>query len=198
MPNASPFPDSPDASITRWFNELQHGDDEAVARLWEHYFPRLVAFARANGGDRDVAYGADDAALSVFDLMCRGARDGRINRVKSRGQLWALLVKATRRKIIDRARRATAAKRGGGTVKAVAASDAQLVAPEPGPELFAIMDEHLQRLMDHLEDDTLRTIAIARLEGCRKTEIAERLNVSQTTIARKLKLIQDCWQSHIP
>ncbi len=71
-------------SITRWFVRLREGDDAAAAILWQHYFPRLVAVARQRfGADRHPVYDADDAAASVFHLLCRGARNGRFSDIES-------------------------------------------------------------------------------------------------------------------
>ena len=34
-------------SITHWVHRLKEGDSTAAQQLWEKYFPRLVALARA-------------------------------------------------------------------------------------------------------------------------------------------------------
>src|SRR5262245_61640964 len=36
-----------DGSVTRWLGALQAGDPAAAQQLWERYFQRLVALARA-------------------------------------------------------------------------------------------------------------------------------------------------------
>ncbi len=173
---------------------MQAGDDAAAAALWQHYFPRLVELAKRRfGADRDPVYGADDAAQSVFHLLCRGARDGRYTHVAGRDELWRLLVTATRRKVIDRVRHHEATKRGGGEIQTLV-HDGDVVAPEPTPEMVAIMDESLKQLLAALRDDTLRQIALWRLEGFANSEIANKLGVSERTVERKLNLIRCDWE----
>jgi IS30 family transposase len=49
-------------------------------------------------------------------------------------------------------------------------------------------------LLDLLEDEQLVQIALLKLEGCTNREIADRINRSQPTVERRLKLIRDTWQ----
>ncbi len=183
-------------SITQWFQRLRCGDELAATLLWQHYFPRLVQLAQTRfAADRDPAYGAEDAAQSVFHLLCRGAQQGHYERIAGRDDLWRLLVTATRRKVIDHVRRNQATKRGAGAV--VQSIDSDLVAPEPTPEWVAIMNERLEMLLSSLRDDTLRTIALRRLEGYSNAEIATELAVSERTIERKLTLIRGDWQKEV-
>src|SRR5262249_37675856 len=66
--------------VTRWISALKAGAPKAAQPLWERYFDRLVRLARAQlresrrgGADADE----EDAALSAFDALCRGAAAGR-------------------------------------------------------------------------------------------------------------------------
>jgi DNA-directed RNA polymerase specialized sigma24 family protein len=45
-----------------------------------------------------------------------------------------------------------------------------------------------------LKDDTMRTVALLRVEGYSVEEIADRLNCGKRTIERKLTLIRRTWQ----
>ncbi|MFK8115122.1 MAG: sigma-70 family RNA polymerase sigma factor [Rubripirellula sp.] len=176
-------------SITRWFHRLREGDDAAAELLWQHYFPRLVTLARDRfGAGRDPVYGADDAAQSVFHLLCRGAKNGRYERIEGRVDLWRLLVTSTRNKVIDQVRASQSTKRGGGVNTIV--PEFEIQSPDPTPEMLAILDEQLQRLLAALRDDVLRKIAIRRLEGHSNAQIASEMEVSERTIERKLNLIR--------
>jgi len=183
-------------SVTQWFQRLRAGDEVAATMLWQRYFPRLVQLAQWRfSADRDPAYGADDAAQSVFHLLCRGAKEGRYENIAGRDDLWRLLVTATRRKIIDHVRHSQTAKRGAGAV--ILPIDSDVVAPEPTPEMLAIMNEQLEILLSSLRDDTLRLIALRRLEGFSNAEIATELDVSERTVERKLNLIRGDWQKKV-
>jgi hypothetical protein len=48
-------------------------------------------------------------------------------------------------------------------------------------------------LLDGLRDDSLRQIALMRMEGYGNDEIAARLDCGRRTISRKLDLIRRCW-----
>ncbi|MEM6979288.1 MAG: sigma-70 family RNA polymerase sigma factor [Planctomycetota bacterium] len=185
-------------SITRWFHQLRDGDPQAAEVLWKHFFPRLVELAQHRfGADRDPVYGPDDAAQSVFHLLCRGARQGRYQEIDGRDQLWRLLVTATRRKIIDRVRHNESEKRGGRWVGVDVDGDHAFEAVQPTPEMIVMMNESLEDLLASLRDDTLRRIVVCRLEGYTNAEIAEQLEVSQRTIERKLALIRGDWAKRL-
>ena len=187
-----PAPDEPE-SITRWFHCLKTGDRQAAEVLWHHFFPRLVKVAQDRfHADRDPVYGADDAAQSVIHLLYRGAAQGRFVHVGGRDELWRLLVTAMRRKVIDRVRHNEAVKRGGADTAGELHPD--IAAPNPSPETIAIMNESLAGLLLKLRDDTLRRIALRRLEGFTNAEIAAELSVSERTIERKLNLIRSDWE----
>jgi IS30 family transposase len=53
--------------------------------------------------------------------------------------------------------------------------------------------EECSRLLDRLQDDSLRQIACWKMEGYTNDEIAERLNVVTRTVERKLKIIRQKW-----
>src|SRR4051812_23674231 len=92
-------------SVTVWLGRLRGGDPDAADGLWERYFRRLQALARARlpaalgraGGDEDVA-------LDAFASLWRGVEDGRFAELASRDHLWRLLVVITLRKAFRLAR----------------------------------------------------------------------------------------------
>jgi DNA-directed RNA polymerase specialized sigma24 family protein len=97
-------------------------------------------------------------------------------------------------------------KRGGGKVLAMtdlAASDpdsglADVVGPEPTPEFAAQVAEECGRLLDLLTQRGLRSVALAKMEGCTVAEIAQRLGCAPRTVERKLALIRDLWSQELP
>jgi hypothetical protein len=55
------------------------------------------------------------------------------------------------------------------------------------------MADECRHLLEALGDETLRQIALLRMEGHCDGEIASRLDCSLRTVSRKLKLIRDIW-----
>ena len=196
-------------SVTCWLGDSGEGDLAAAQPLWERYFSRLVVVARGklkrlrrSTADEDE----EDAALSAFNSFCGGAARGRFPQLADRDDLWRLLVVITARKAMAQAHekakearwrpgrgrggplRAGFRRRGfdGGT-----GADRR---GRPFAEFAAMMAEECQRLLDSLDDDSLRQVALSRMEGYTNDEIADQLG-SRRTIARRLDLIRKTWMS---
>jgi len=198
------MPSEEDGSITCWIDQLRAGDQAAAQSLWERYFQRLVGLARVKlraGGDSDE----EDAALSAFQSFCQGAARGRFPRLDDRHDPWRVLVTITARKAADQIERARSLKRGGGRLLDEAALDGpdperriggldQLPGPDPTPEFAAMVAEQYQHLLELLGDETLRSIAVWKLEGYTVKEIAQRLDRSERMVAYKLGLIRLRWE----
>jgi len=193
-------------SITACFEQLAAGDNEAMRLIWTRYFDRLVAVARKQLGDAPRrAFDEEDVALSVLECLRRGAEDGRFASMRDRTELWKLLVTITKQKTIDRIRRETAQKRGG----KAAGEDIQphdsdrtmsveeFFVAEPSPAELVEMQEQIFLLLSILRDDSLRRVAVSRLNGYTTTEIAELLKVTTRSVERKLRLIRETWQREL-
>jgi DNA-directed RNA polymerase specialized sigma24 family protein len=190
-------------SVTRYLGGLKAGEAEAARVLWQRYFADLVRLARARLRDAPrAAADEEDAALSAFDSLCRGAEHGRFPQLEDRADLWRVLVTITARKAADLVQHERRQKRGGGQVRseadlAAAALEAggiaQAPAHEPSPELAALMAEECRRLFDALPDESLRQVAALRLEGYTDREIAARLHCGLSTIERRLRTIRTVW-----
>lgn len=190
-----PVPD-PEESITRLIGMARTGDPGAAERLWNAYFDRLVALARAKLSPA-ASRGADeeDVALSAFASFWDGARRDRFPQLTDRSALWPLLVAITAHKCTDLVRRETRQKRGGGAVSDPSAIE-HLIDKEPPPEFaFQVADQlqHLLAKLDATGDPTLRQVAVLRMNGLTQGEIAEQLGCVRETVGRKLKLIEVCW-----
>jgi DNA-directed RNA polymerase specialized sigma24 family protein len=183
-------------SVTCWITQLRAGDPAAANPLWHRYFKRLVALARARlvTAPRRAA-DEEDVALSAFHSFCRAAERGRIPKLDDRDDLWRLLAAFTRRKAAHLLRDGGRLKRGGGET-ADEDVDLELIAgEEPGPELIAEMAEEYRRLLGRLGDETLRAVAVWKMEGYTNEEIAGKLDCVPRTIERKLRLIRAIWES---
>jgi DNA-directed RNA polymerase specialized sigma24 family protein len=195
-----------DGSTSLWVGRLRDGrDEDAVHRLWEAYFHRLVRLARAKlRGVRRRAADEEDVALSAFDSFCRGAARGRFPQLNTPDDLWRLLVTITARKACDLTDRQRRAKRGGGHVR----GDSAVVAPaaggweavagrEPTPAFAAQTAEEYRRLLGLLGDDELRAIAVRKMEGYTNEEIAAERGCAVPTVERRLRLIRKTWSAQL-
>jgi RNA polymerase sigma factor (sigma-70 family) len=195
-----------EGSVTLCIGDLKTGGDGAAQFLWERYFDRLVRLARASlrtTPHRGAVEDEEDAALSAFDSFCQGVAKGRFPRLGDRDDLWRLLVVITRRKVLDQLRRQSAGKRDARRVvseSALTGEDAEgdggldhITGPEPTPEFAAMVAEESRRLLDRLQDETLRQVAIWRMEGYTDDEVAARLGCSRSSVQRKLSRIRQLW-----
>ncbi len=197
-----------EGSITRWIDDLKAGDKAAAQPLWDRYFDRLVRLARARlSAERRRSAEADeeDAALSAFESFCAGAARGQFPQLADRDELWRLLVLITARKVQAQSRREGRRKRGGGMVRReadlLAGHDravAEVPAADPTPEIAAMVAEECGRLLEALGDDSLRAVALARMEGYTNDEIATQLGCARRTVARRLDLIRKTWLASLP
>jgi len=192
-------------SVTRWIVDLKAGQIAAVQPLWERYFARMVELARArlqSVRHRDAGSDEEDAAVSAFDSLCSGLAKGQFPQLGDRDDLWRLLVVITIRKVQAQGRRQSRQKRGSGQVRLAtdlaesghAGDDddllAKAVGSEPTPEFAAMVAEEYRRLLERLDDDVLRKVAILRMEGCTSDEIGSQLGCARRTVARQLALIR--------
>jgi hypothetical protein len=69
------------------------------------------------------------------------------------------------------------------------------VGDEPTPQFAAQVAEEYQRLLELLGDESLRQVAVLKMEGCTNDEVAGRLDCSRRTIARKLEAIRFLWSN---
>src|SRR3954468_1763260 len=112
---------TPDGSVSSWIAQLRDGEQLAVERLWDRYFPQLIQLARIKmrampRGTRD----AEDVALSAFHTCYQALVTDRLRGVHTRDEFWRTLVLFVSGKAIDERRRLLSLKRGG-PAKALAA-----------------------------------------------------------------------------
>ena len=142
-----------------------------------------------------------------MESLFRAAKDGRFPNLADRHDLWRLLLRMTARKVVDLRRHEGRKRRGGGRVKGGfggASSDdehagfAEVIGDMPTPAFAAMMAEECQRLLELLDNPSLEELAVAKMEGYTKEEIAERFGCSVRTVERQLRLIRRKWQEEQP
>lgn len=193
-------------SVTFWIKNLKERDELAAQKLWNRYFDRIASLAKWVLSDRVKALSdEEDVAISVFHILCAGAADGKFEKLSDRNDLWLILFAMTKRKAVDYLRRETRQKRGGGNVINESAMNSnqsndidfgildELIGDDPTPDFLLSAEEEFQRLVNSLQDDELKKIAVWKMEGHMNKEIAKKLSVSEKTVERKLELIRKLW-----
>lgn len=190
--------------VSRWLRSFEEGDHSAARKLWECYFQQICDVA--GNKTRAMPKGsvdAEDIAASVFESLWRGAINGRLEDVANRNELWWLLLKLTHQKSIDHIRRAKAQRRGGNRKKlSLNHGDENqfsnsLASNQITPEAEISFREEFQRLLDLLDDDLLRQIAIMKLHGYSGDEICQAVGIAIATLTRKVRLIKEIWSQEL-
>lgn len=198
-----------DGSVTLLLQRAKTGEAAAAHELWNRYFDRAVRLANKQLSPqvRRMADG-EDIALSAFDSLFRRAAAGRFDQLADRDDLWQLLSRITRRKAINHFHAQTRQKRGGGQVRGEsvfaapgmnadeATGIAQFAGSEPSPEFIHEMAELYQLLLEQLDNDELRQVALLRVEGHSNAEIARQLGKGVRAVERKLNIIRRTWKAY--
>lgn len=182
-------------TVTLWVEQARQGNDLAIRALWDRYEGRLASTVRAllvRFVQVAIREDAEDAARSAFYSFYQGLIRDRFTRLEDRDALWSLLRLIVKRKAFAVITREQAACRGGGFTRKDHDLD-DIFSTSPDAELTAILREEYEQMLDSLQDDTLRLIAVWTLEGYTQIEIAERLGCSRATVHRKLGLIRELW-----
>ena len=192
-------------SVTLWIRAFERHDDSAAQALFDKYFERLVALARRKMSKTSRrVIDEEDVAITAFHELLACIRSGSVPQVKDRKHLWRLLVKITEHRAFDAIRKLNSQRRGAGRVRGESvfvgssanrqhAGIAEIPDEQPSPEFADCMAEEYQHLMARLEDDGLRKIAGLVMAGYSTAEIAEKINRTQRTVQRRIKMIQQVW-----
>jgi DNA-directed RNA polymerase specialized sigma24 family protein len=178
------------ASVTQWLAGMKSGDDDAFEQIWQRYFTSLVGLARKTLASTAGTKGnEEDVAQSAFESFYFRAKEGRFPQLNDRDDLWKLLITITLRKAWKERRRAF---RRGPAADPVALAN-ELLAESPSPEMAAVTTDEFRRLFGLLNNPLLATVALMKLEGHTNHQIANTLDVSLSTVERKLQLIRQLW-----
>ena len=172
---------------------------QALERLRREIAGRLPSHVRRHTDEEDLAN-------SVMKSFFHGVAAERFPRLEDVRDLWQILGMLTRQKLAKHIRRASAQKRGSGTVRGDS-----FFTNENGHDGKQGLDslhgndrdayEQLTQLetMDGylrmLPDDVLRAIALLKLDGYDNNEIARFQDISVRTVERKLQWIRECWST---
>lgn len=148
-------------------------------------------------------YDEEDAAVSAFRSLCRGIEAQRFPEVGDRGNLWALLVVITSRKIANRIRYEHQQRRDSSQTlneSMLQLSDGSglglmqsLPCNEPTPAFAAEVADMSEYLMSQLPEPDLRKLVLLKLEGHTNEDAAELMKITRRTVQRKLEVIRRLW-----
>jgi RNA polymerase sigma factor (sigma-70 family) len=193
-------------SVSHWIAALKEGDSAAAQPLWERYYRQLIGLARKKlRSTTRRAADEEDVVQNAFHSFFRAVNQGRFPQLDDRDSLWRLLVVITANKALKQLTYAHRKKRGGGIAAGgtgmypMGADDeaalVQFVGDEPTPDFAAQVADEYRRLLDMLGDETLRQVAVWKMEGYGNDEIADKLACSRRTVARKLEAIRILWST---
>ena len=188
-----------------WIVHLREGDEDAVRRLWDRYFHRLVGLVRGKlPTHARRAFDEEDVALSAFNSFCAGVAGDRFPDLRDPDNLWAVLLVIGVRKAHTYVEHQTRQKRGGGRVQGESAiagpTDSgpggmdHIAADGYTPAFEAQVADECGQLLDSLKDDTLRTIAVLKMEGHTIDEIAVHVGCTKRAVQRRLDIIRQTWR----
>ncbi|HUP81396.1 MAG TPA: ECF-type sigma factor, partial [Pirellula sp.] len=177
------------------------GDEEAARLLWDRFFAQLITLTRSRLQTSSRAMSdEEDIVLSAMKSFCMGMRNGRFPELSNRESLWRLLLTITLRKIADKQNYDRRGKRDVEKQQLNSSSDADeyaavnsFVSREPNPEIAAECAEQISRLLESLENEDLKKVAIMKMEGYTNIDVANNIRCSLTSIERKLRTIRSIW-----
>ena len=192
------------------FAALSDGDEQAIAQIVEQSMERLkqrISRRLPPGLRRHTD--EDDVAQSVMNSFICGVRDReRFKKLQDTNDLWQILGMLTKQKIAKHVRRNQAQKRGSGSLRGESIfyrPDQEGLAPGldgianqlAGVSEEIVHSEDFDQLLQTLDNDHLREIAVFKLDGFSHEEIAERMQMSVRSVGRKLDVIRDLWRHKI-
>jgi DNA-directed RNA polymerase specialized sigma24 family protein len=180
-------------SVTVWLGKLCAGDDAALARLHQRFWPLAVARARRSlEGVPPHGRDEEDIANSAFLSLYEAVRAGRVPLLENRHHLLALLSTIVACKAVNERKRALRQKRGGGRGRDVSDLEA-LAGEECSPAQQVLLDDCYDHFINGLAEG-LRPFAELHLAGFTHREIAVQLNCVERTVERKLARVLARWQ----
>lgn len=180
----------PSESFHALMARLCAGDAAAADQVFADYARRLIGLARTRL-DRSLRRKLDpeDVLQSVFRSFFGQCVDGHLD-LKSRDNLWALLVVITLRKCGRRVEYFHAARRDARLeVDENSRADWEALGREPAPEAAAILTETIEQCMRVL-DERGRQILSLSLQGQSVEEISNQVGRTERTVYRVLEQVR--------
>jgi RNA polymerase sigma factor (sigma-70 family) len=194
-------------SVSAWIEQLKAGEDAALERLHQRFWPFLVHQARRKleGMPRRAA-DEEDVAQQAFWGFYQSLKAGRVPQLANRQDLLALLTHITACQAVNQIKHEVGvARRGQGRVRGESGFDMLTESGEQKPGLAqaedsglspaaqAMLQDCYQHYVEALPDH-LRPFAELHLAGLTHREIAAKMGCTERTVDRKVALVLAKWQ----
>jgi RNA polymerase sigma-70 factor (ECF subfamily) len=178
-------------SFRSLIRRVRAGDQDAAAELVRRYESTIRRVARIRLGEASLQYLFDslDVAQSVFGSFFVRTALGQYD-LDTPEQLRKLLVSMTRKKVINLARQAGAARRDFRRIEAGTPEDRKCAAPGPSPFHEVSARELLDQFWQRLSPEE-RELADQRAAGREWCEIAAERGVSAEALRKQLRRAVD-------
>jgi RNA polymerase sigma factor (TIGR02999 family) len=166
--------------VTEWLAAWQQGDDHARDQLFSAVYPQLRRVASRFLQQERADHTLEPSAL-VNEVALRLLGSGPIA-YNDRTHFFALAAQMMRRILIDHARTAAAAKRGGVQQRVNLSSIEDWIAV-PHCEDVLLLDDALSRF-EQVDPRAARVVEMRFFGGLREEDVAHVLGVSSITVKR--------------
>jgi DNA-directed RNA polymerase specialized sigma24 family protein len=181
-------------SVSNWIAQAKAGDELALAKLHQRYWPALVGLARQRLQGSPIPSDEEDIAQQAFLGFYEALRTGRVPTLVNRHQFLALLSHIISCKACNQVTHELTARKGGGRVQQGSALVRLAQDSANSPLEEAILNDCYQKYVGNIPEN-LRPYAELFLQGYSRQEIASRIGCADRTVDRKLALVRAYWQS---
>src|SRR5262249_23851400 len=164
-------------SVSVWLKQLKAGEETALSRLHERYWPMLVTLARRKlRGTPSRAADEEDVAQAALWSLYRGLGAGGVPQLQTGDDLFALLTHIIACKAVNQIRHVVGTqKRSAERTQGDADLQTLVSSADHGPLEQVLLNDCYAVYVGGLPD-RLREIAELYLAGCTHTEIALQLS----------------------
>lgn len=181
-------------SVSQWIAQAKTGDELALAKLHQRYWPVLVGLARQRLHGSPIPSDEEDIAQQAFVGFYQAVKKGRVPKLTNRHQFLALLTHIISCKACNQIRHELTARKGDGRVHQGSAIIRLAEDSAWSPLQEAILKDCYQRYVGGIPEN-LRRFAELFLQGHARREIADQMGCTDRTVDRKLAIVRDYWQS---
>lgn len=175
------MPDDP-GTITLLLDQVRAGDAAAMNRLVDHLCQEMRTKADAMMFRERASHTLQATAL-IHEAYLRCFHEGTFDRAPNRRFLYKAFHRAMRQVLIEYSRRVKAEKRGGEARRQPFDAILERATRRTGYEDIAALESELQ-VLEASDEQAARVVEFKVFQECTDDEIADRLDVSKSTVQR--------------